>query len=94
MVTEVKTLYKSNARDIPAMLRKLAQDIESPPAGAITPNAAVCVIFDTVTGQYNTYGWGDTTLDLSIVFLSIARNALLRIRDGGILWPIPHGGVK
>lgn len=94
-LSEVKTLYTSNARQIPAMLRKLAEDIESPPPDTDPVDCAVCVIWNRETGRFNTYGWGDTTLDMSIVFLDVAHDELVRIRKrSGALWPIPHGGVK
>lgn len=94
-LAEVKTLYQSNARDIPAMLRMLAGNIESPPADTDPVDCAVCVVFNRETGRYNIYGWGDTTLDLSLVFLDLAHDELRRVRRlNGALWPIPTGGVK
>lgn len=92
---EVATLYKSNARDIPAMLRKLADDLEQPPKDTDRVDCAVCVIWNMESGRFNTYGWGDTTLDTSIVFLAVAHDELLQVRKrNGPLWKIPHGGVK
>lgn len=94
-LAEVKTLYSSNARDIPAMLRKLADDLENQPEGTDPVDCAACVIWNKESGRFNTYGWGDTTLDMSIVFLSVAHDELLRVRKlNGPLWLISHGGVK
>lgn len=94
MIAEVKTLYASNAREIPQMMRKLAADCETPPDGADAPTAAVCVIFDPKSGKHNVYGWGDTDIEKSIVFLAIALADLTRLKDGGRLWDVPTGGVR
>lgn len=95
----ISTLYKSNAREIPAMLRKLADDIENPPQSddpkqkSSNVNQAVCVIRDAATGQMNFYGWGDINIDNSISMLTIAKNEIAALAFKGRLWPIPQGGV-
>lgn len=97
LLAEVVTLYNSNARDIPAMLRKLADQIEQARDDPDTESAtcAVCVVWNSETGRFATYGWGDTNLDSSIAFLRVAEDELVRVRKiNGSLWPVPVGGVK
>lgn len=52
-LAEVSTLYESNANDIPAMLRKLAAEIEVGERGEIVE--AVCIIQGP---QVDVFGWG------------------------------------
>jgi hypothetical protein len=61
----VETLYETNARDIPGMLRKLADNIE---AGDYTPEAMVGVMLcagqdSDEWGQIEVFGWGDRADD-------------------------------
>jgi hypothetical protein len=61
----VETLYETNARDIPGMLRKLADEIE---AGEYTPQAMVSVMLadsDNADewGRIEVFGWGDRADD-------------------------------
>ena len=97
-LAEVKTLFTSNARQIPVMFRKLADEIENPTDHGLpaegSPTCAVVVVFDPVTGRHNTYGWGDTDIGKSIQYLGVALRVLTKLSDGGSLWPIPRGGVK
>ena len=59
-LAEVHTLYESNARSIPDMLRKAADSIEAE-AGDDSPTTAVVAIRLTDNGTVQVYGWGDTT---------------------------------
>jgi hypothetical protein len=86
----VTTLFESNARQIPQMLRKLADDIERLTP---TPDEAIMVIRDSKTGRFNIYGWGDTTTERGVHMLALAQHKLLGLSDGGDLWPIPVGGT-
>ncbi len=52
-LAEVTTLFESTANDIPAMLRKLAGDIEAGTYGDIVE--AVCVLQGP---KVETFGWG------------------------------------
>jgi hypothetical protein len=63
----VETLYETNARDIPGMLRRLADDIE---AGEYTPEAMVAVMLcpsededPDEWGRIEVFGWGDRADD-------------------------------
>ncbi len=92
-LTVVTTLYETNAREIPEMLRKLASDIESPPVQDARPDQCVCIIRDSASGRLNVYGWGDIAIDDSLAMLAIANRQLCASADGGTLWPIPQGGT-
>lgn len=56
-LAEVKTLYESNARDIPAMLRKLADEVERGAAGAHGEVREVGVV--TYGDKLCLFGFGD-----------------------------------
>lgn len=85
----VKILYESNARQIPEMLRKLADDVSKPPPD-VTVDQAFCIIRDSKTGRINFYGWGDITIDSSLSMLAQATTRLSDIADRGILWSVAH----
>lgn len=93
-LAEVKTLYQSNARQIPEMMRELASDIDDPPVPDTRPDQAVCVIRDSKTGQLNVYGWGDVNIAESIGILAFASSRLCEVGFGGDLWKIATGGVS
>jgi hypothetical protein len=61
MLAEVSTLYATNCRDIPEMLRGAADNIElEPEQSDCSPTKAVVCIQLAENGQINVYGWGDT----------------------------------
>jgi hypothetical protein len=93
-LAEVKTLYNSNARQIPEMLRKLANDLGNPPDPSINPDQSLFILRDSKTGQVNIYAWGDVTVEISLALLAIGTRRLSSIADDGGLWPVPVGGVK
>lgn len=92
-LAEVKILYESNARQVPAMLRKLADEIENPPVPGACPDQVVCIVRDSRTGLQNAYGWGDTSLEISMMMLTVQQKRFANIADAGNLWDIPHGGT-
>ena len=92
-LAEVKTIYESNARQIPEMMRKLAGEIESPPIPGAVPDQVLCIVRDSKTGLQNAYAWGNTDIQTSIAMLSIQQKRLSNIMDAGDLWEIPHGGT-
>lgn len=85
-LASVTELYDSNARQIPAMLRKLAGDIESPPVEDAAVDQVLCVIRDSRTGRVNVYGWGTIDLNDSIAMATIAQRQLSVLADAGVLW--------
>lgn len=92
-LAEVKTLYESNARQIPEMLRKLAAEIENPPVAGVKPDQVVCIVRDSRTGMQSAYGWGDTDLQTSMMMLTVQQKRFANIADQGNLWDVPHGGT-
>ena len=92
-LAEVKTLYVSNARQIPEMMRKLASEIETPPVEGAKPDQVLCIVRDSKTGMQNAYAWGDTNIETSIMMMAIQQKRLANIADAGNLWDIPHGGT-
>ena len=92
-LAEVKTLYESNARQIPEMMRKLAGEIETPPVPGARPDQVLVILRDSKTGFQNAYAWGDTDIQTSIMMMVIQQKRLANIADAGDLWEIPHGGT-
>lgn len=91
-LAEVKTLYVSNARQIPEQMRMLANEIENPPVEGARPDQVLVIVRDSKTGMQNAYAWGDTSLEMSIQMLVVQQKRLANIADAGNLWDIPHGG--
>jgi hypothetical protein len=87
----VTVLYESNARQIPEMMRKLANEIEAPPMPS-NVNQVLVIARDAKTGQMNVYAWGDIEIDNSISMLVQAQVRLADCADKGSLWKIPQGG--
>jgi hypothetical protein len=92
-LAEVKTLYESNARQIPEMMRKLASEIECPPVDGARPDQVLVIVRDSKTGHQNAYAWGDTNIETSTMMMVIQQQRLANIADAGDLWAIPHGGT-
>lgn len=92
-LAEVKTLYVSNARQIPEMMRKLAGEVERPPVPGVHVDQALCVIRDSCTGRFNVYGWGDVTIDSSLSLLAQAQQQLVQVARGGDLWTMNTAGM-
>lgn len=88
----VTTLFETNARQIPEMMRKLASEVERPPVPDVNIDQAVCIVRDSSTGQLNIYGWGEITTEQSIAMIAIATQQLSSLAFGGNLWPINQGG--
>lgn len=93
-LASVKTLYKSNARRIPEMMRKLASEVETPPVKGVTIDQAVCIIRDSKTGRLNIYGWGDINIDASLSLLAQTTRQLAAIANAGNLWTVNTDGMK
>lgn len=74
MGAEVVTLYDANMRDIPAMLRRLADQIEG---GEVDARQAACVV--ETKHEVVVYGWGDSTILGSIGLLTIGAQRLSEV---------------
>ena len=58
-LAEVKTLYEANARDVPAMLRRLAEDIEAGKYGEVEGLVSVLIAHPEGIPQCNVLAFGD-----------------------------------
>lgn len=90
----VRTAYVSNARQVPVMMRKLAEECENPPVPGVTIDQSVCIIRDSRTGQIQIYAWGDLDIDDSLSMLAQSMSRLTSIADKGDLWRMGTTGVK
>ena len=59
-LAEVHTIYKTNPRSIPDMLRQSADNIETEAEGGYSPTVAVVAVQVCENGKIKVYGWGDT----------------------------------
>ena len=61
-LAEVRTLYETNMRSVPAMLRQAADSIESEADDDdCSPTVAMIAIQLHENGAVQVYGWGDTS---------------------------------
>lgn len=74
-MSNVVTLYDTNFRDIPSMLRKLADDIDSLTYGS-AENAAI--VLNTDTGVM-VFGFGEYSDLETVGALTVGTNVLSRI---------------
>lgn len=58
-LAEVHTLYETNCRSIPDMLRQSADSIETEVAEGFSPTVAMFAIQLAENGKIQIYGWGD-----------------------------------
>lgn len=82
-LAEVRTLYESNCRSIPAMLRLAADSIESEDDDdECSPTRAVAMIQLADNGCIEIYGWGDTDDLRCLGLLERGKHELLSILRG------------
>ena len=60
-LAEVHTIYETNARSIPDMLRQSADSIETETVEGYSPTVAMVAVQLSENGEIQVYGWGDTT---------------------------------
>lgn len=60
MLAEVHTIYETNARSIPDMLRSAAENIESEETEGYVRTSAMIAVQVSEDGQIQVYGWGTT----------------------------------
>jgi len=60
-LAEVHTIYETNARSIPDMLRQSANSIESEVPEGFSRTTAMIAVQLTENGDIQVYGWGQTT---------------------------------
>lgn len=71
-LAEVVTLYDTNCRNIPEMLRGLADEIEADDS----PTQSMLGIQLTESGSISIYGWGDCDNLRAIAMLQLAMTRL------------------
>jgi hypothetical protein len=59
-LAEVHTLYDTNCRSIPDMMRQAADSIETEVVEGFDPTKAMIAVQISESGQIQIYGWGDT----------------------------------
>lgn len=78
----VTTLYESNARMIPAMLRMSADSIEKERDEGYSPTVAMVAVQLCANGDALVYGWGDTDNLRAIGTLHLGLTEIARIQLG------------
>lgn len=83
MLAEVHTIYETNARSIPDMLRQAADSIETEVEEGYSPTKAMVAVQISENGQVQVYGWGDTEIMHSIALLQIGVQKLIEAQIAG-----------
>lgn len=81
-LAEVHTLYESNFRSIPDMLREAADSIETEAEEGYTPTTAMVAVQLSEGGEIKVYGWGDTDDLRAIGLLERGKHDLLNMMLG------------
>lgn len=74
MSAELRTIYTENVRDIPAMLRRLADKIEVGEYGEV---AGVVSVVRAPNYTVRVFGHGEENYDTSVVSLELGKRELL-----------------
>lgn len=80
-LAEVHTLYDTNCRSIPDMLRQSADSIESETGEGFSPTTAMVAVQLTENGEVQIYGWGDTDDQRALSLLMRGQHKLLTILE-------------
>lgn len=72
-LAEVVTLYEANASDIPSMLRKAADSIETEEGEGYSPNRAIVAVQISEAGGIQIYGWGRTDTMHCLALLGLGQ---------------------
>lgn len=78
MLAEVETLYDTNCRSIPDMLRQSADNIETEVEEGYSPTVAMVAIQLSENGQVSIYGWGDINDKHALGIIEMGKYDLLR----------------
>ena len=76
-LAEVATIYESNAREICAMLRQAADNIELEADEGFSPTVAIVAVSIAESGGIKIYGWGDTDDLRALGLLERGKHQLL-----------------
>ena len=83
-LAEVHTIYETNCRSIPGMLRQAADNLEIEEAEGYDKTVAMIAVQVTESGQVQLYGWGDTNQFHALGALSAGQTAIgSMIMDNG-----------
>jgi len=77
VIAEVVTLYDTNARSIPDMLRQAADSMESEASDDCSPTVAMVAVQLTESGEVQIYGWGDTDDLRAVGLLERGKHSLI-----------------
>lgn len=82
MLAEVHTLYETNCRSIPDMLRQSADGIESEVAEGYSPTVAMFAVQLSESGGIQIYGWGDCDAMKALAMIERGKAKLLSTFSG------------
>lgn len=77
-LAEVHTLYETNCRSIPDMLRQSADSIETEREEGYSPTVAMFAIQLTENGGIQIYGWGDCDNMQALAILERGKAELMK----------------
>lgn len=80
-LAEVHTLYETNYRSIPDMLRQAADSIETETAEGFSPTKAMVAVQITENGDVQIYGWGETDDVHALGVLQLGMHQLIAERS-------------
>lgn len=75
-LAEIVTLYDTNCHAIPAMLRKLADSIESEDSKEHDVTRTVVLVQAKASGEMEIYGWGDADNVRTVGLFHLAANKI------------------
>ena len=81
-LAEVHTLYETNCRSIPDMLRQAADSIETEVAEGFSPTVAMFAIQLAENGKIQIYGWGDCDSMKALAIVERGKDLLLSTFPG------------
>jgi hypothetical protein len=76
-LASVHTLYETNCRSIPDMLRQSADSIETEVSEGFSPTTAMFAVQIAENGKLQIYGWGECDAPAALVMLERAKARLL-----------------
>lgn len=76
-LAEVHTLYETNCRSIPDMLRQSADNIETEVEEGYSPTVAMFAVQLAENGEIQIYGWGDCDNMTALAMVERGKNKLL-----------------
>ena len=81
-LAEVHTLYETNARSVPDMLRQAADNIETETLEGYAATKAIFAIQLTGNGAIQIYGWGDCDNMSALAMIERGKAALMQTFEG------------